>query len=199
MVAAASFFTPLQRSERACNTVGLIMKIISDSCCVSPVNNFFKTLSRQDHSGGSVSACGCCRSWPGPALAADAPFYLKSGDRVCFYGDSITEQRYYGVDVETYVRTRFPELHVKFVNSGVGGDRVTGGWAGPIDQRLERDVFPFKPDVVTIMLGMNDASYRAFNPGSFSHLHERLRTYHRIAPETSSRRPPCAHSTHAVR
>jgi len=104
-----------------------------------------------------------------PARAADAAgFFLKPGDRVCFYGDSITEQRYYGMDVETFVRTRFPGLKVEFVNSGVGGDRVGGGWAGPIDLRLERDVFPFKPTVVTIMLGMNDASYRAFDPEIFA-------------------------------
>lgn len=95
-------------------------------------------------------------------------FFLKDGDRVCFYGDSITEQRFYGVDVETYVRTRFPNLHVDFVNSGVGGDKVTGGWAGDIDLRLNRDVFPFKPNVITIMLGMNDARYRPFDPDIFS-------------------------------
>ena len=104
----------------------------------------------------------------GTNAAAETPFYLKSGDRVCFYGDSITEQRYYGVDVETYVRTRFPGLHVKFVNSGVGGDCVTGGWAGPIDLRLERDVYSFKPNVVTIMLGMNDAKYRPFDQQIFA-------------------------------
>lgn len=101
------------------------------------------------------------------ALAASPKFYLKSGDHVLFYGDSITEQRFYPVDVEAFVRTRFPNLHVRFVNSGVGGDRVTGGWAGPIDLRLERDVFPFKPNIVTIMLGMNDAGYRPFNQQIF--------------------------------
>ena len=101
------------------------------------------------------------------AGTAEPSFYLKGGDHVCFYGDSITEQRFYGVDVETFVRTRFPDLKVKFVNSGVGGDRVTGGWAGPIDLRLERDVFPFKPNVVTIMLGMNDAQYRPFDQQIF--------------------------------
>jgi lysophospholipase L1-like esterase len=95
-------------------------------------------------------------------------FFLKSGDRVCFYGDSITEQRFYGVDVETFVLTRFPELKVKFVNSGVGGDTVSGGWAGPIDLRLKRDVFPFKPNVVTIMLGMNDGKYTTFNDKNFA-------------------------------
>ena len=100
--------------------------------------------------------------------ATEPSFFLHAGDRVCFYGDSITEQRYYGVDVQTFVRTRFPGLQVKFVNSGVGGDRVTGGWAGPIDRRLERDVFPFQPIVVTIMLGMNDAQYRAFDEQIFN-------------------------------
>lgn len=99
---------------------------------------------------------------------AEANFHLKPGDKVCFYGDSITEQRFYGMDVQTFVRTRFPNLHVKFVNSGVGGDRVTGGWAGDIDLRLKRDVFPFKPNVVTIMLGMNDAEYRAFDQKIFA-------------------------------
>ena len=100
-------------------------------------------------------------------VRAATSFFLKNGDRVCFYGDSITEQRFYTVDVETYVRTRFPGLHVQFVNSGVGGDSVGGGWAGSINLRLRRDVFPFKPNVVTIMLGMNDANYRPFNQAIF--------------------------------
>jgi lysophospholipase L1-like esterase len=98
---------------------------------------------------------------------AQGDFYLKDGDRVVFYGDSITEQRLYTTYAETYVVTRFPQLHVSFVHSGVGGDRVAGGWAGPIDQRLTRDVFAYKPTVMTVMLGMNDGSYRAFDPGIF--------------------------------
>ncbi|MGC9217561.1 hypothetical protein, partial [Acidithiobacillus sp.] len=53
-----------------------------------------------------------------PAMAAKRKFFLKSGDRVCFYGDSITEQRFYPTDVETYVLTRFPKLRVRFIDSG---------------------------------------------------------------------------------
>lgn len=101
------------------------------------------------------------------APAADAPFYLKDGDRVVFYGDSITEQRLYTTFVETYVVTRFPKMDVTFVHSGWGGDRVTGGGGGPIDVRLERDVFPYRPTVVTVMLGMNDAGVRPFDPKTF--------------------------------
>jgi beta-1,2-mannosidase len=87
-------------------------------------------------------------------------FYLHNGDTVVFYGDSITEQDYYNQWVQVYVATRFPWMRVHFYGAGIGGDRVTGGWAGPIDQRLDRDVFSEKPTVVTVMLGMNDGGYR---------------------------------------
>jgi lysophospholipase L1-like esterase len=95
------------------------------------------------------------------ATAAEAPaFWLKDGDTVVFYGDSITEQSFYNQWVELYTVTRFPKMRVHFYGAGVGGDRVTGGSGGTIDERLARDVFPHKPTVITVMLGMNDGSYR---------------------------------------
>ena len=100
-------------------------------------------------------------------LRADGPFAIKEGDRIVFYGDSITDQRLYTTFVETYIVTRFPFMNVSFVHSGWGGDRVTGGGGGRIDHRLERDVFAYKPSVVTVMLGMNDASYRPFDAKIF--------------------------------
>ena len=121
-------------------------------------------------------------------LTAPAQFALKEGDRVVFYGDSITDQRLYSLFTETFVRTRFPKMNVSFVHSGWGGDLVSGGGGGPIDVRLDRDVFPYKPTVVTIMLGMNDASYRAFDAEIFNryatgyrHIVDRLR---RESPST---------------
>jgi lysophospholipase L1-like esterase len=104
----------------------------------------------------------------GGAARAEDRFYLKDGDRVVFYGDSITEQLGYTALVEAYVLTRFPQLQVGFVHSGAGGDRTTGSWAGSPDLRLKRDVFAHKPTVVTIMLGMNDGYYKAFDPGIFA-------------------------------
>lgn len=94
-------------------------------------------------------------------------FYLKDGDRVVFYGDSITDQRLYTTFVESYVVTRFPGMKVDFTHSGWGGDRVGGGGGGPIEQRLARDVFAYRPTVMTIMLGMNDGRYRAFDEDIF--------------------------------
>jgi lysophospholipase L1-like esterase len=101
------------------------------------------------------------------AAFAQADFYLQDGDRVVFYGDSITDQRLYTTFTESYVLTRFPRMKVSFVHSGWGGDRVTGGGGGPIDVRLQRDLITYKPSVLTIMLGMNDGRYRAFDPDIF--------------------------------
>ena len=109
---------------------------------------------------------GCADSLVGVVTAGKAPFagvpefYLKNGDTVVFYGDSITEQNYYNQFVELYSVTRFPSRRLHFYGAGVGGDRVTGGGGGTIDERLTRDVFPLKPTVVTVMLGMNDGSYQ---------------------------------------
>ena len=103
-------------------------------------------------------------------LAAGAfaqSFVLKEGDRVVFYGDSITDQRLYTLFTETFVHTRYPALKVSFVHSGWGGDRVTGGGGGPVDLRLKRDVGAYRPTMVTIMLGMNDGGYHPFDKTTY--------------------------------
>lgn len=104
---------------------------------------------------GALLVCGC--------QAAKADFALKPNDRVVFYGDSITEQRLYTTFAETYVVTRFPKLPVSFVHSGWGGDTAFGSGGGPIDLRVQRDVLAYRPTVMTVMLGMNDGGYRAFD------------------------------------
>ncbi len=106
-----------------------------------------------------------CVSIVALCLGADqGQFYLHAGDTVVFYGDSITEQRLYTMLTELFAVTRYPNLNVTFVHSGWGGDRVTGGGGGPIDLRLQRDVFAYKPTVMTIMLGMNDGRYINHTP-----------------------------------
>ncbi len=40
---------------------------------------------------------------------------------------------------------------------------MAGGWAGTVDQRIDRDVLPSKPTVLTVMLGMNDGGYKPFD------------------------------------
>src|SRR5438552_5105017 len=101
------------------------------------------------------------------STATAQDFSLKNGDTVVFYGDSITDQRLYTTFAETYILTRFPEVRVRFVHSGWGGDRVSGGGGGPVDLRLRRDVIAYRPTVMTIMLGMNDARYRTYDEAIF--------------------------------
>ncbi|MGA7341378.1 MAG: SGNH/GDSL hydrolase family protein [Terracidiphilus sp.] len=88
---------------------------------------------------------------------------LRDGDRVGFYGDSITAQRFYTRFMEDFVLTRYPRLHVAFFNAGVPGDTVNGGYTGDVDVRLKRDLFPRQPTVVTILLGMNGGYYMPFD------------------------------------
>lgn len=96
-----------------------------------------------------------------------ANFQLHSGDRVVFYGDSITAQRLYTADVEEFLLTRYPGMDVEFFNAGVPGDTVYGGYTGDTATRLKRDVYSWKPTVVTIMLGMNDPGYVPFDAHIF--------------------------------
>ena len=94
-------------------------------------------------------------------------FALHDGDRVAFYGDSITAQRFYTRFVEDCVLTRYPQLNVEFWNVGVPGDTVKGGYTGDVDIRLKRDVLPRQPNVVTVMLGINDAGWGTFHQDWF--------------------------------
>jgi lysophospholipase L1-like esterase len=91
-------------------------------------------------------------------------FALKDGDTVVFYGDSITAQRLYTRDVEEFLLTRYPKLHLRFVNAGVPGDSVKGGYAGTLEERVKRDVVPLHPAMITVMLGMNDGGWGEESP-----------------------------------
>lgn len=86
---------------------------------------------------------------------------LEGGERafvVCI-GDSITEQNYHLHGKLNYVgqlTERLMELYSRsslVLNAGISGDTTTGLLA-----RLERDALRFKPDLVTVMVGINDSA-----------------------------------------
>ncbi|MFT5470920.1 MAG: lysophospholipase L1-like esterase [Verrucomicrobiales bacterium] len=91
----------------------------------------------------------------GPAVAGD--LVLEKGDRLAIIGDSITEQKQYSKFIEAYLLACYPELEIQSFQFGWGGERAPG-FAG----RMENDLVPWKPDVVTTCYGMNDGSYRAY-------------------------------------
>ena len=99
-------------------------------------------------------------------------FALHSGDRVVFYGDSITEQRHYSTLVEAFVATRYPKLNISFFNRGWGGDSSWGGGGGTPQDRIQKDVAPLNPTQIFVMLGMNDGGYLPYDPKIDSVIHE---------------------------
>lgn len=87
---------------------------------------------------------------------------LKSGDRMVFLGDSITEQRIYTRYVMNYFTLHYPDAKIWYRNAGWGGDTAPGGLS-----RLKRDVLSLKPTVVSICFGMNDGRYKAYDQEDF--------------------------------
>jgi lysophospholipase L1-like esterase len=88
-----------------------------------------------------------------PAKAAEPTLQLKDNDVWVMAGDSITAQRLHTNYIEAFYRTRHPEWHLHFRNSGIGGNRT-----GNIIARFDYDVAAWKPTIVSIELGMNDVN-----------------------------------------
>jgi lysophospholipase L1-like esterase len=85
---------------------------------------------------------------------------LKKGQRVAVVGDSITEQKLYSRFIELYLTACLPELDLHCIQLGWGGETAPGFLA-----RMNNDLMPWKPDVVTTCYGMNDGGYRAYDEG----------------------------------
>ncbi len=82
---------------------------------------------------------------------------LKKGARVAITGDSITEQKLYSRYMEDYLLACVPHLDLRVMQLGWSGERAPG-----LAGRMENDLFPWRPDVVTTCYGMNDGSYRKY-------------------------------------
>lgn len=83
--------------------------------------------------------------------AAEPALQLKDNDVWVMAGDSITAQRLHTNYIESFFRTRYPNLHLHFRNSGIGGNTT-----GSVLARFDYDVAAWKPTIVSIELGMND-------------------------------------------
>ena len=86
--------------------------------------------------------------------------------RVLFQGDSITDagrdrRNYYnlGNGYPSYaaplIKEAHPELELEFINLGISGNRT-----GQLFDRLYPDAIALKPDVISILIGINDLWHR---------------------------------------
>ena len=86
---------------------------------------------------------------------------LKAGQKIVMIGDSITDagrreaEPPYGTGymtlVRSFVNALHPELDLTWVNRGIGGDTVRH-----LAERWVGDVLDEQPDVLTVMIGIND-------------------------------------------
>ena len=77
---------------------------------------------------------------------------FEQNARVTFLGDSITAANNFVPRIIGYYYKNLPELRVKFWNSG-----ISGASASTSLKFLETDLLATKPDIVPIMLGVNDS------------------------------------------
>lgn len=103
----------------------------------------------------SFAACSLVVAFAFPAHAAEKAAPLKSGDRIVFFGDSITQQ---GAQPKGYVtlarqmlKRRAPDLQCEVIGAGIGGNKVPD-----LERRLDKDVLDKNPTVVVIYIGIND-------------------------------------------
>lgn len=87
---------------------------------------------------------------------------LKKNMTILFQGDSITDAGRsreddsflgmgYPMMVSAILLAKYPQLNLKCVNKGVSGDRVCN-----LQERWQEDTLDYKPDLVSIMIGVND-------------------------------------------
>jgi len=86
---------------------------------------------------------------------------FKDGDRVCFVGNSITNNAQFYHFINLYYATRYPDQKVTFYNCGISGD-VTQG----ILNRMGKDILVHNPTWSVLMIGMNDVRRNLYSKSS---------------------------------
>ena len=87
---------------------------------------------------------------------------LKSNSSIVFIGDSITDAdrfdpayRPFGYGYVHFVAYRllakYPEYNISVINTGISGDTIRD-----LDYRWEKDCLSHKPDIISVLIGIND-------------------------------------------
>ncbi|MFD5508517.1 SGNH/GDSL hydrolase family protein [Streptomyces sp. NPDC127051] len=94
---------------------------------------------------------------------------VRPGSTVMFTGDSITDCRRlesedglgfgYPLRVAGEWGLRYPDRPVTWLNTGIGGDKVMD-----LEARWRTDVLDARPDVVSILVGVNDMGWHTIDP-----------------------------------
>ena len=99
---------------------------------------------------------------------------VKPGEKVLFFGDSITHGGRYIAFFQLLLDSR-GIAGTDMMNAGISGGTATGGL-----RRIQHDVIDRKPDRVFILFGMNDVGrwlYKTDSPQNLQNRKNRLETY----------------------
>lgn len=122
-------------------------------------------------------------------------FMLSPNDHVLFFGDSITDcgrnrdaapgdfqgwGNGYVHQLAARLSADLADTDLTFSNRGIGGNRVYD-----LESRLQSDVLAQSPDVVSILIGINDV-WRRFDSGVVSETKEFAASYRRILEKLSA-------------
>lgn len=104
-----------------------------------------------DHGGGVMPSAYFLRDFVMKTVDAGGVGRFAPGERVAFFGDSITHGGRYVGYLQLFAALRHPGWNVRCLNAGISGDTATGGL-----DRWDWDLLAMKPDRVFTMFGMND-------------------------------------------
>jgi acyl-CoA thioesterase I len=110
---------------------------------------------------------------------------LRPGTLVLCQGDSITDWgRSYENDSElgtgyvnftaAWMNAKYPELGLKFINRGIGGNRICD-----LENRWSKDCIDLKPDLIALLIGVND-TWRRYDSDVVSPIPEFEACYRRL-------------------
>jgi len=121
---------------------------------------------------------------------------IKSGEKVLFIGDSITDCGRRGAErplgngyvkiFHDYLVTCEPEKKIEIINKGIGGDTVLG-----LLDRWEDDVLRHKPDWLSIKIGINDLHRHLRDPANGISPERFEDAYRKILKRTKAELPKC--------
>ena len=89
---------------------------------------------------------------------------ITQGCFECYYDEKGTLQTVfdtnssYSTRVKEILNALYPAAQINIINSGISGDTAVGG-----NNRFERDIAPFNPDMVVVAFGLNDAGQGVAN------------------------------------
>ncbi len=118
-------------------------------------------------------------------------YFLRAGEVVLFQGDSITDGgrartgndhnhtmgQDYAYIIAARVGSALAERHITFLNRGISGNKVAD-----LAARWQNDTIKLKPDVLSILIGINDSSARVPLP-------DFERTYDKLLADTVAALP----------